>query len=167
MPMIPGGVPSMADLTLEELGPMLAEYADRVKSWKADHDAAMKCRDLESDVVMGVALLLAIDVIDMNWRTEVFGGKADHDAAEEQAIETMYREWSRLSSPVLSRIEQMEAEGYQVKWSDQFRRTHRDARGVVTPDTEFFAGDSLIEQRDAAIVAYREGRTVEFHELGD
>jgi hypothetical protein len=157
----------MAGFCPEELGEYLNAYADRAEQWKVDHIEAKACYDLEATLVWGLSLFFAIDLIDNNRHYMVFRNSAEYDPAAEQAVENLYKDWLRPADQLLARIEEMERSGYVVKWSDPFRRACRETKGVLTPDSEFFTGDSLVALRDEAIDAHREGHTVEFHELGD
>lgn len=157
----------MASLCQEEVGQLLEAFSDKAESWKAEHASAMRCRDLDDALVFGVSLHFAISNIDANWHEAVFSDRAAYDVSEEQAIARFYREWLREAEYFLARLEEMETEGYQVKWSEQFRRAYREVKGIQTPDSEFFVGDSLSDLRDQAIDAHLGGHAVEMHEFGD
>lgn len=157
----------MSTVCPDEIGQFLAAYSAQAERWKRDHVEAMECRDLEQLLLMGLFLSLSIDLIDTNWRTAMLGGQVEFDPAEEAEILGHYRTWLAPAADILARIEAMEAAGYKVQWADQFRRAHRDARAVFTADSEFFSSDALVELRDTAIDAHREGRTAGFHEHGE
>lgn len=152
---------------LEALSEYLNVYGDRAEQWEVDHREATKCQDLEATLVWGLSLSFAIDLIDNNWHNTVFRNSAEYGPAAEQAIENLYKGWFRAANQLLESIEELERSGYVVKWSDPFRQACRETEGLLTPDSEFFTGDSLAALRDEAIDAHKQGQTIEFHELGD
>ena len=44
----------MTDLCPEEIGQFLGAFAERAESWKAEHAEAMRCRDLEDILLLGL-----------------------------------------------------------------------------------------------------------------
>src|SRR4051812_45520923 len=99
----------MAELDQEEIGVLLDAFSDKAESWKADHAEAMRCRDLEDALVIGVALHIAISGIDINWHDAVFSGKVEYVRAEELEIENYYRDWICTAGFFASLLEQMES----------------------------------------------------------
>jgi hypothetical protein len=156
----------MANLYSEELKPLVEDYSRRAERWQVDHEEAMACQNLEDLLLVGVSLSFGIDMIDTQWREAMMADQVPYASSDEEEIRDFYRTWLAPAEGMLANIARMEARGYEVKWADQFRRACREARAIFIDDSEFFMGDALVELRDRAIDDYREGRTVEFHELG-
>ncbi len=124
-------------------------------------------RGMEKVIDRGNWLFGAISVIDLNWHTEVYEGKTHYDPAEEAVIVGYYRAWLQPTDDLLTKIGELESQGYPVDGAEEFRANCREARGSLTDDAEFFAGDDLAEMRDRTIDAHREGRTADFNVLGE
>jgi hypothetical protein len=151
----------------EHVGELLNDYAVRAEDWKVAADEPGDTRELEKTLLLGISLFINIDMIDCNWRNDLFANSAKYEPSQEQEIEGFYRRWLQPAGQILSKIAIAERSGCEVKWADQFRRACREAQALLTSDSDFFTGDALTEKRDAAIDAHREGRTVEFHEFGE
>jgi hypothetical protein len=124
----------MTELSWADVGFMVAGYSDRAGSRLDEYDESMRAQALESDLVMGFALFLLINILDTNRRAAVCGDQAAGEPAEGRLVEDMLREWSRSSSAIMPRIGAMEAAGHSVKWSEWFRRAYREAQAMLTPD---------------------------------
>jgi len=157
---------TMPNLCPEELKPLVEEYSRRAEGWQADHAEAMACKNLEDLLLLGVSLSFSIDLIDVHWRDAMMAGRTPYSSSDEEEIMGFYRTWLVPSDRMLASIALMEAAGFEVNLADQFRRACREAKAVFVADSDFFTGDAIVEMRDRAIDDYREGRTVEIHELG-
>ena len=112
-------------------------------------------------------LFETISRFDSGWHAGVFAGQIAYNADQAAHILGFYRTWSKHADRVLAILDRLESEGHAFRGTDEYRRHCREARGLLTSDAEFFAGDALVALRDEAIDEHREGRTVEFHELGE
>jgi hypothetical protein len=119
----------------------------------ADHDAAMKCYEIQERAAYLVFVFERISHADEEIHAENLGDSSQEAADVLKALEELYAKWYATATECLQVIERAEAEGFEVDGSDAFRRYHREARGVLTPDEEFFQGDKLVELRDEAIDA--------------
>jgi hypothetical protein len=72
-------------------------------------------------------------------------------------IREVIREWLSISENVVSLIPRLRSPARDSDGSDVFLGNVERARGMLTPDDEFFVGDKLVELRDAAIEAARRG----------
>jgi hypothetical protein len=144
----------------------LAAYADAPRSWKRDHDAALQCRDLEDTLAVGNWLFGALSRIDDGWHGEVFEGRIPYDPEEEAQIRSFYRGWLKPCEQMLTKIAEFEAQGFEVSGASEFRRNCSEVKGILTPDSQFFSSDALVELRDQAIDSHRAGLTTDFHEHG-
>ncbi len=155
----------MATACPEDLDALLTDFAGRVSSYDGGvvpSDTA----ELGEILAFGVALAITIDMVDANWRLSVLSGGDTDDPDQEGEIRRYYREWFRGAGGVVMHLGRLEAGGASVRWSDQFRRAYSEARGVLTPDDQFFAGDAMVRLRDEAIDAHRAGRTEPHHGPG-
>ncbi|QDV34099.1 hypothetical protein [Tautonia plasticadhaerens] len=151
---------------LDQIGPLVDDYADHVERWRAEHDAAEACDRLGELLVLGVALSILIDKADAGWRSAILSEGERYDPATAGAFEGFYRDWLRPADAILEQIAAFEAQGHAVKRADQFRQAVREAKAVLTPDDEFFVEDDLADRRDEAVRAHQEGRTAEMNEFG-
>ncbi len=149
----------------EEVKQLLAHLARRTETWKTDHDGAMLCRDAEATAALAIAVFLAIDVIDMNRRAAVLAGREPFDPAEDDIIEGLYREWTDSAGHVAAMIDAAEADGFDVNFSEPFRRANREAQAMFVPDSQYFSGQALTDLRDRAIDDHRSGLTADLHEF--
>lgn len=96
-------------------------------SWEFDHQRAMQCRDLEDWLDFGLALLEAIRRIDRRFQERAREGTVAirPEAAEE--IHRLYESWYSPCEPLLRKIGQVEAEGFDVENAEAFRAACRSA----------------------------------------
>lgn len=127
------------------------------EQWKADHDVAMKCMSFESHLGLGVSLFESINRIDEAWRAKVHAKQVEYDPAVDEQIAFFYLWWFSPSDVLLDVLDYFESLGFQVEHADRFRAACREVHGLLSNDTEFFAGDRLAQLRDDAIESHRRG----------
>ena len=133
----------------------------RKESWKADHDAAMKCYRFEEMLWAANGVFDAITQFDENHRARVFSGEIEYDADHSGVIKEAYRWWLGPSEGFKQAIERYRGRFGEVSNSEEFLSRCREAQGILTDDAEFFSGDALTQLRDEAIDAFRAGQTSE------
>ena len=141
-------------------------YVSEADGWKADHDEASACLDFEELLALGNSAFEAINRWDAIWHRKVNEGATPYDREGEAQILALYALWLAPSSRLIEQIDRFEAAGYGLIGAPAFRLHVEDARGLATPDDEFF-GEGLLRHQDEALAAHRRGETVEFEEMGD
>lgn len=132
-------------------------YGREVDRWRHEHDAAMKCRDFELLLKLGLDVYETLRRIDAEISAAVFRG--ERVQADLEFVDLVYRLWLAPSAEVERRLEEFERSGFRVEFAAEYRSAGREVRGLLTPDDEFFRGEALADLRDDAIDAYRRGRT--------
>lgn len=136
-------------------------YEEESELWKADHKAAMAFFDFEDLLSHGIQLFDSITKMDEQWRSKVLGGEEEYDLAVLNGIKDAYRWWLRPCDAIEARLDQFDREFGTLRRAEEFRKCHREAVGILTPDEEFFSHDSLVQLRDDAIDIQRKGHAVE------
>lgn len=134
-------------------------FQGEAKQWKADHDQAVECVDLDFELLLqhGISVYEAINDIDENWRARVLSGEIEYLQEDEDFLTKLYHLWLQSGEGALSDLEGFEVGGYDVKYSDDFRRACIEVSGILTSDEKFFSGDDLVAMRDEAIDSHRRG----------
>ncbi len=132
-------------------------YGREVERWRLEHDDAMKCRDFELLLKLGLDAFETLNRIDAEVTASVFRG--ERDQADIGFVELVYRLWRVPAIEVERRLEDFERSGFRVEFADEDRAACREVDGLLTSDAGFFRGDALVELRDAAIEAHRRGET--------
>jgi hypothetical protein len=138
---------SLAERQLELIG----------EQWKANHGAAMSCRNVEDLVRLCIETVEWINREEENWRSSILSGVTSYSEAEERSFATMYERWLRMCRDFLKPILRLESQGFVVDMADRFRAHIREIEGILTPDAQFFAADALVRLRDEAIDEHRRG----------
>ena len=141
---------------LESVTRQVAAYGAGAEQWKADHDRAMECLDLELLLQWGLSCYDAINFADEKVRSLARSGKLEFTPEVADVITTAYRSWMKPCETVIRQLEAFERDGFSVEKAERFRSACREVRGILTDDAEFF-GDGLVELRDGAIDAFRTG----------
>jgi hypothetical protein len=105
----------------------------QAEDWKRDHEDAGKC------YVLG-----------------------EGTAADDAVVTRLYQSWMQGAEIIAPQIAEMEAKGFQIEGSQDFRSAYREVKGILTADDEFFDSERLAEMRDKAIDAHRRGDTEEW-----
>ncbi len=142
-------------------------YEEQPAPWESDYAAAMRCRDLEEVIAHGVYVFDRLSRFDEETQEDVFEGKLPFDTERDARIIALYEAWARVSRHHSETLAGLEKEGFEVEGSERFRQCYRDASGILTPDSEFFAGEKLVGIRDGAIDTHRAGETVAIRSISD
>ena len=132
----------------------LKEYED----WKADHQSAQLCIDLQEIIALGLFLFGRISRLDEQWHAKVFKDEKNYDKQEADSINSLYAMWASPSERICKLIDQMEEKGFEVEGSKEFRKHSNEVRGVLTQDSDFFNPDQLERLEDAAVQEHRAGK---------
>ncbi len=74
------------------------------ESWKADHDAAMRCRDFEAFLAVGVMVFRLIDGLHGSRRERVFRGLEEPNHQFDAAEKECYLRWLALADSMAPHI---------------------------------------------------------------
>ena len=134
-------------------------FGHDTEHWKTGHTDAMACYEFEDHLQSGIEIFDSITRFDEDRRLRVLKGQIPYDASTEQQIQGLYKDWLQPSALAATILEHYESLFGDVKHADEFRSRYSEAKGIVTPDNEFFSDDTLVELRDAAIDEHRRGDT--------
>ena len=74
------------------------------ESWQKDHDAAMRCRDWEELIAVGMATCRLLQEREEAWRERVFRGTLDFDDADDRDLRERLGLWLTVTEAVLRDI---------------------------------------------------------------
>ncbi len=112
-------------------------------------------------VEAAVERFLLITKLDELWNADVARGRLAYDEADEREITGLYRRWLAEAEAVATGCDLSALDPHDASRAAQLAIFMQDARGICTPDEEFFAGPALEDLADRAIAAHRAGETVE------
>jgi hypothetical protein len=115
---------------------VIGEFEEQKEAWKADHDEAMACYDLEETIRRGIALFGMIRLADESWSKKVQSGSAKFDADRLRTIKNQYEWWLAPCSGILETLAKAEASFSQVENAAYFRGCVTLARKLVFVDVE-------------------------------
>lgn len=109
---------------------LLANY-ERIESWKADHDAAMHCRDVERWIEQGN---FAFDAFSRYAAGLPAAGVYLKNEAIQQhcdQVTGLFEGWLRISSIVIGAARKCVADGFEVKDLEAFEATFEECQALV------------------------------------
>lgn len=139
----------------------LALFHDGAEARKGDHRNVMECYSIEETVVKGIFVFDLITRFDDAVRSKVRRGEVEFRDEFNRDMLEQYRNWLATSEEVLLRIESVQTQGYAVARADELRSRVVEARGLLTPDRDFFTSDKLVDLRDQALDEHAAGQTHE------
>ncbi len=134
-------------------------YREESELWKKDHALAMAYYDFQDFLEFGISVFDSITKIDEDWRARVLRHELEYDAAIANRILDVYKTWLEPCAAIERIVPLLEQRFGTVANVAEFRSRCREARGIVTPDEQFFAGDALVSLCDTAIEENRNGET--------
>ncbi len=132
-------------------------YRDYSELWKTEHNRAMACYKFEDLLAKGIQAFEDINRYDELYRSGVYSGRVKSDQKVVDGIKSLYALWLLPRDYLTRRMRALEKDGFKIKNAKEFRSCCREAVGILTPDEEFFQGEKLVQLRDAAIDANRQG----------
>ncbi len=109
---------------------ILAAYT-QAEPWKADHDAAMQCFEMEEILAVGDLALRLIFHRDAAWQEHVASGKIPYKKDEDVQIGDFYKSWVEVSERMLSVIKALADVGFVVNGADDFELQLEEARSLL------------------------------------
>lgn len=105
----------------------LTAYREEVESWKADHEDAMACCELEDALSVGIALYHVISKADERWRLRLIDGRETYSKDADDRIAQAYSWWLKPCDRVEAQIKYFQLNGYEVVGAAEFRALHAEA----------------------------------------
>lgn len=143
-------------------------YRSQVESGEksgSDVPPARACFDLADLIVQGLAVLESIHSLDHDWRFLVYEKRLVYSEAFERRIGRLYQMWYETSADVIAVYDcisiDYQKQGFDTQPIERLRSACREVEGLLTDDEAFFKDQKLVELRDAAIDAHRNGKTIE------
>ncbi|HET6878859.1 MAG TPA: hypothetical protein VFI31_01815 [Pirellulales bacterium] len=96
------------------------------EEWKSEHETAMRCRDLEEFIGIGLSLFKLMKERSHTVQDAMARGSMACNAEVTQAFLEGYREWLKPCAAVESAIRWFESRNYQVEKAEEFRSAVRD-----------------------------------------
>jgi len=135
----------------------LGLYEAQAEAWKADHDRAMSCLDLEALLGFGLHIYRSIRKADDAWSEAVRRLSAPLRLEEAEQLSRWYTWWIKPCEALLSEIREFQSEGYEVKEAAEFREACLHVRSVLSipldrilgAANDTSAGKPMSEVRDA------------------
>jgi len=129
----------------------------QAEDWKRDHEDAGKCYVLEMMLRIWSTFVSEINKLDN--RSRLLALRGEGTASDEAVVTHLYQTWMQGAEIIAPLSSELEAKGYQIEGSQDFRSAYREVKGILTADDEFFDSERLAEMRDKAIDAHRRGDT--------
>lgn len=139
-------------------------YQEDVNAWKPEHDPLNTDFWIWEDLVAKANFIFGrILELDTDIQEGVLTGKFEFDEEADVKVRDLLRQWSEVSVKVLQHVVQLEKLFGDVEGAQVLRANMKQAQSMLTPDSEFFNSEQLVELRDAAIEAHRSGQTEPLH----
>jgi hypothetical protein len=144
-------------LTKSAIDGQLSLYEEQAEGWKADHNSAIDCLNLEAVLGFGLHIYRCIQMADELWSDTVRSGTLPLRREDADRLAKWYSWWIKPCDALVAEIREFEAQGYKVKDAAPFREAclhvrsalsiplDRILRSAVDPS----AGKPMSEVRDA------------------
>ena len=100
--------------------------SNQVEAWKAAHFEAMRCREIEDAVHLGLMIIANIRRHNEQWARDIEGSEIAFTWNDADGFAKLFRWWREKSELLLRAIEVCEANGFAVEGSADFRKACRD-----------------------------------------
>jgi hypothetical protein len=134
-------------------------YREESDLWKRDHALAMAYYNFQDFLEFGINLFDSITKIDEDWRLRVLKHEFKYDPVTAKKILGLYETWLEPCAEIERIALFLEQTFGNLANAAEFQLRCREARGIVTPDEQFFVGDALVNLRDEAIEENCKGET--------
>jgi hypothetical protein len=118
-------------LTAQRSAPVRRQLTAYAESWKQDHDAAMRCRDVEEVVAVGVSTYALLHDREQSWRDRVFRGTDEYSAEDDAAQREGYRLWLATTEAILVRVVALEQQFGIVEGAPELSEHARAVRALL------------------------------------
>lgn len=149
----------------------IAEYQREQEGWKADHDRAMVCFQMEDLLRFGLTQYQSLVAFDESWTAQVFREECPFDKGIQAWFVKIFSDWLKTSELVAMAFEKIRvdyrARGFSMELWDQFSGALRECRALCGAVNGIEVIDAVVALRDAAIDEHRAGKSVELRDFAD
>jgi len=92
------------------------------EAWKKDHDAVRECWDWEDTITVGISTGLLLERVDCAWRDRVFRETEEYCDEANEAYQTLFTVWLRVTDAVLAGVVELESRFGQVDNAEELRQ---------------------------------------------
>lgn len=165
LPLAGRGMAHMDSLVFRTAQKHVRNYSHEADAVMAEHRQAMDCRDCETFLQIAIDAFDWVARADADVRLAVYEGEQEYDPSFDEALLSLYRRWLDPCERAQSWIAVQQKRGFVLDNIGRFRVCCEEVRAIVkaaTNPTSSEVSDALIELRDEAIDAFRNGQTAEF-----
>lgn len=131
-----------------------------VDEWKRLHDDVKQdCWVWEDMVDRANDIFSRFLNLDVDIQQAIFAGRMPFNEDIDRQMRDLLRSWLELGEQLLPEVLRLEQKYGQVDGATRLRVSMAEAKGMLTPDVEFFGKDELAGIRDKAIEEHRNGLT--------
>ena len=87
---------------------LFTEQAKSAESWKAEHNKAMICRDLEDLAAQGLHLIERLRLRHNQWRDQIAAGKLAYSQEVADSVRNTSQQWYEAATKTLALIQKAE-----------------------------------------------------------
>jgi len=139
----------------------VARFRDDVileENWMRQHaELADKCRLLEDLVAKANFLFERIMDLDTEIQESSLSRQCEETTGFQRQVRDLVADWRNTCLQMTPYLDRLAAEYGGIEGAAKLRENLSEARGILTDDREFFAGDELVHARDKAIDDFRAG----------
>jgi hypothetical protein len=114
-----------------ELAERILTTYDEAEPWKADHDAAVQCLEMEKVVALGNRAYDLLSDFVAFWQDYVARGVLPFNKKDDRRHGDAYRTWVETSMRKLGEIEKLTRDGHEIKGADELRAHLEEARSIL------------------------------------
>jgi hypothetical protein len=118
-------------LAAKQFGPLRRQLTAYEESWKQDHDEAMRCRDLEDVIAVGVSTFHLLRRIEQAWRDRVFRGTEAFAPEDDAGYREGYRLWLQTTESLLAQASSLAERFGTVSGAEELQECVRQARDLL------------------------------------
>ena len=101
------------------------------ESWRAEHEAAMDCRDFEEGLAEAVKVFSLVDALIRLRRESVFRGVEEANAELDHDEKKLYEDWLTLTEERLTQLVELETAFGAAEGADVFRACRERAKAFL------------------------------------
>ena len=109
--------------------------SNQIEAWKAAHVEAMRCREIEDAIQLGLMVLANIRRHNERWAQDIEISRVAFAWSDAESFAKLYRWWRERSELLLGAIDVCEASAIVVHGSADLRRACRDV-DLMSLDTD-------------------------------
>jgi hypothetical protein len=101
------------------------------EAWKPEHNEAMRCRDFEEALAVGIAIFRALARLDTAWRQRVSQGTETYDPETEETLRGFFHWWLQPCTTAMERLRYFEGRFDAVEGAADFRRCCEETQEIL------------------------------------